>query len=107
MMPEWLLKDENYIPQSDKDTFINKSILSLLSIISRIRAQSGYRTDRFHVSAVLEVAFTIFLIALLSVSRSLTFVIIVNVYLLLVLGMMRADEILKINLIKNSLKRYK
>lgn len=95
-MPEWLLKEENYIPQSDKDTFVNKSILSLLSLLSRIRTQSGYRTERFHVSAVLKVAFTIFLILLLSISRSFTFVIMINVYLLLVLSMMRGDEILKI-----------
>lgn len=95
-MPEWLLKDENYIPQSDRDTFTNKSILSILSVLSRIRNQSGYRTEKFHVSAVLKVVFTIFLIALLSISRNFTFVIVVNVYLLLVLSMMKADEILKI-----------
>ena len=41
-MPEWLLKEENYMPLKDKDTFINKSILSLLNVISRIRAQSHY-----------------------------------------------------------------
>lgn len=95
-MPEWLLKDENYIPQSDKDTFVNKSILSLLNILSRIRTQSGYKTERFHVSAVLKVAFTLLLILLLSVSRSFTFIFIVNVYLVFVLSMMRADEIIKI-----------
>jgi cobalt/nickel transport system permease protein len=95
-MPEWLLKDENYIPQSDKDTFVNKSILSLLSILSRIKTHSGYRADRFHVSAVLKVVFTIFLIVLLSLSRSFLFIIIINVYLLFLLSMMRTDEILKI-----------
>jgi cobalt/nickel transport system permease protein len=95
-MPEWLLKDENYIPQSDRDTFINKSILSLLGVLSRIKAQSGYGTERFYASAVLKVVFTVALILLLSLSRSLTFVVIVNVYLLLILSMMRAEEILKI-----------
>ncbi len=95
-MPEWLLKEENYIPQSDKDTFVNKSILSLLSILSRIKAQSGPGADRFHVSAVLKVAFTVFLIILLSLSRSLTFVALINIYLLFILSLMRTDEILKI-----------
>ncbi len=95
-MPEWLLKNENYIPPPDKDTFIDKSILSLLGILSRVRAQSVHRTERFNVSAVLKVAFTVLLIALLSVSGSFAFVIIVNVYLLLILSLMRADEILKI-----------
>lgn len=95
-MPEWLLKDENYIPQSDKDTFVSKSILSLLSVLSRIKKQSGYRAETFHVSAVLKVVFTVFLIALLSLSRSFTFVIIINVYLLLLLSMMRTEDIVKI-----------
>lgn len=95
-MPGWLVKNENYIPQADKDTFINKSILSLLGILSRIRAQSGYRADQFHVSAVWKVAFTIVMIVLLSLSRSLSFVIIINVYLLFILSMMKGNEILQI-----------
>lgn len=95
-MPEWLLKDENYIPQTDKDTFINKSILTIFGVISRIRAQSSYKSERFHVSAVLKVAFTFFLVILLSVSKSFTFIVMVNVYLLLVLSMMKASEILRV-----------
>lgn len=96
VMPEWLLKNEKYTPQSDRDTFIDKSILSLLGVLSRIRAQSGYGTDRFQVGAVWKVAFTIFLIVLLSLSRSFAFVITINVYLLLVLSMLKGEEILKI-----------
>jgi cobalt/nickel transport system permease protein len=38
MIPEWLLKNEEYTPIKDKDTFINKSILSLFSLIARIRS---------------------------------------------------------------------
>jgi cobalt/nickel transport system permease protein len=74
-MPEWLLKEENYNPQSDKDTFVNKSILSLLGILSRVKTQSGYTKDLFHVNVDLKVVFTFMLIVLLSISRSLTFVI--------------------------------
>lgn len=95
-MPEWLLTDENYEPQTDKDTFINKSILTILGIISRIRAQSGYKPDRFYVSAVLKVAFTFFLVILLSLSKSLIFVALINIYLLFVLSMLKASEILRI-----------
>jgi cobalt/nickel transport system permease protein len=95
-MPEWLLKEENYIPQADKDTFVNKSILSLLSILSRIRTHTGYSTEGTHVSAVLKVAFTFLLIVLLSISRSFTFTIIVIVYLISLLSLMRADQIIKI-----------
>ena len=95
-MLEWLSKNENYIPQSDKDTFINKSILSLLNILSKIKTQSGYKTDKFYVNAAFKVAFTFMLVTLLSMSRSFTFVIIINVYLLAILSLMQAEKIIKI-----------
>ncbi|MDV3427276.1 MAG: energy-coupling factor transporter transmembrane protein EcfT [Bacillota bacterium] len=95
-MPEWLLKDENYIPQSDKDTFVTKSILSLLGILSKIRTQSGYFDVRFKINAVLKVAFTFLLILMVSLTKSFTFTIIINVYLLAVLSMMNGEEIIKV-----------
>ena len=95
-MPEWILKDENYSPQSDKDSFINKSILALLSVISRVRSQSGYKTDQFYANATLKVVFTFMLVTLVSISRSFTFVIIIIVYLLVILSLMQAEELIKI-----------
>lgn len=95
-MPEWLLQDENYIPQSDKDTFIKKSILSVMGVVARIRTQSGYKTDKFYINAAFKVAFTLMLITLLSISRSFAFVISINVYLLAILSLMKAEEIIKI-----------
>jgi cobalt/nickel transport system permease protein len=94
--PEWLLKDENYIPQSDKDTFVNKSILSLLRIISRIKTQDSSKTKKYEVNPVFKVAFTFLLVTLLSISRSYTFVIVINVYLLVTLSLMEAKDIVKI-----------
>ena len=95
-MPEWLLQDEHYAPEADKDTFINKSILSLLGILSRIRNQSGYKADLFHVNAAFKVAFTFMLAVLVSISRSFTFVVIIIVYLLAVLSFMEGKEIVKV-----------
>lgn len=95
-MPEWLLKDENYIPQSDKDTFITKSILSLLRILSRIKSQSGYKESKFKINAILKVAFTFMLILLISITKNFIFTIIINVYLLTVLSLKKGEEIIKI-----------
>ena len=95
-LPDWLLKDENYIPQSDKDQFIGKSILSILRILSKIKSQSEYKTDKFHVNAALKVAFTFLLVILLSLSTSYTFIFVVDVYLLVVLSFMDGKEIIKI-----------
>ena len=95
-MPGWLLKGENYTPQSDKDTFFNKSILSLLSILSRIRAQDSNESGKYKINAIFKVAFTFMLVTLLSISRSYIFVIIINVYLLVILSSMDAKNIIKI-----------
>lgn len=45
-MPEWLLKSENYNPPVDKDSFLSKSILAFLKLISRIHAQSRIEEDK-------------------------------------------------------------
>jgi len=95
-IPEWLLKNENYFPQSDKDTFINKSITSLLGVLSHIRRQSGHKTDLFGINATFSVIFTILFIILLSVSRSLFFVITANIYLLLILCLLKGEDIMVI-----------
>lgn len=95
-MPEWLLKNENYTPVKDKDSFINKSILSLFGLIARIKAQDSKPKDMFDVQAVFRVLFTLLLIVLLSLSRSFTFVLIVMAYVLVLLAMMPARDIVAI-----------
>lgn len=95
-MPEWLSKEENYIAEADRDTFVNKSILSLLGVLSRIKAQSEYEKDSFNISASLKVIFTFMLVLLISFSKSFAFIIVANIYLLLILSMMKGEEILKI-----------
>ncbi|MCL4378321.1 MAG: energy-coupling factor transporter transmembrane protein EcfT [Actinobacteria bacterium] len=95
-IPKWLLKNENYILQPDKDTFIDKSIISLLGILSHIHRQSSYKTDFFGINAAFSVIFTILFIVLISVSRSLGFVITAIVYLLLVLCLLKAEDIISI-----------
>ncbi|WML29810.1 energy-coupling factor transporter transmembrane component T [Neobacillus sp. OS1-32] len=95
-MPDWLVKNEPYSPSPDKDQFINKSILSILRILSKLKSQSGYQMDKFQVNAALKVAFTFLLVILLSLSTSYTFILVVDVYLLVVLSLMEGKEIVKI-----------
>ena len=95
-IPDWLLKNEDYLPQPDRDTFINKSIRSLLSVLSHIHGQSRHKTDLFGINAAFSLMFTILFIVLLSVSRSLVFIIAANVYLLLVLCLLKAEDIVVI-----------
>lgn len=95
-IPEWLIQSENYIPQADKDAFVNKSILSVFKIISRIKMQDSVNQSNSKINVPLKVFFTFILLLLLSTTRSFIFVIIVNVYLLLILSIMDADNLVKI-----------
>lgn len=95
-MPEWLLKTEHYTPLEDRDTFLNRSILSFLGLISRVRAQSDYDKDRLFVSPLFKLVFTLLYIVLVSLSQSLTFLYTMLAYIMVVLSLMPGREIRKI-----------
>lgn len=95
-MPEWLLENENYLPKADKDTFVNKSILSVFKLISRIKMQDSFSQTNISINVSLNVFFTFILLLMMSITKSFIFVIIINVYLLLILSMKDADRLIKI-----------
>ena len=95
-LPEWLLINENYIPLTDKDTFVNKSILSVFKVISRIKKQDSQRLNRSRIHVPLHVFGTFLLIILVSLTRSFIFVIIINVWLLAVLSMTDSERMVRI-----------
>jgi cobalt/nickel transport system permease protein len=96
MMPEWLLTSENYRPAGDKDGFINKSIMSMIGLLSRIRAQDAKPRDLFGVQAVFGVLLTLMLVVLLSLTRSFSFVVIILTYDIVLLALMPAKDIIAI-----------
>ena len=100
-LPEWLLREEKYIPAKDKDAFIDKSILSVLGALSRIRAQGTRREGRFRAHAAFKLAFTLLLIALMSLSGSFSFVITTVVLLLGWVSRLLAADIARV--LRNSL----
>lgn len=95
-MPEWLLTTENYKASGDKDGFINKSILAMLGLLSKVRAQDSRPKDIFGVQAVFCVLFTLMLVVLLALSRSFAFVLIVLTYDIVLLAIMPAKDIIAI-----------
>jgi len=93
-MPEWLLKNEDYEPAEGRDTFINKSILSFMGLIARIRAQDS-RDDRFRVNAFFRILFTLMLVVFISLSRNFAFIYLAFAWLLLILCFMPGRDIAK------------
>jgi cobalt/nickel transport system permease protein len=92
-MPEWLLQKDNYIPIKDKDAFINKSILSILVVLTRFRLQTGYKENKFGVNALVKLISTFLLILFVSLTKSFSFVLVVNVCLLVIINFLNIEEI--------------
>jgi len=101
-IPLWLVQEEDYIPHTDKDTFLNKSIISILKILSRIKTQDQTNTGTHKINVTLKVGFTFLMLLLLSFSKSFVFLSIIAVVILLILSSMDGKtitSILKITLI--------
>lgn len=92
-MPEWLLKKDNYVPPKDKDTFINKSIISILGVLTRFMRQTEYRTSKFELNTLLKLISTFVLIVFVSLTKSFTFVLIINVFMLVLINFFNINEI--------------
>jgi len=101
-LPEWMSGEEVYNPKKEKGSFVNKSILSVLGLLSRIKSQDTKDASRKKPHAVFMVIGTLLLVVLLSFSRGVAFLMVVLVYLLVMLAFMDGREIraiLKVSLI--------
>lgn len=92
-MPEWLLKKDDYVPIKDKDTFIDKSILALLKVISKLIFKAERKKNIFGINAILKVISALMLIILVSVSRSLLFILTIDISILFVVSLLSINEI--------------
>ncbi|GKX65879.1 cobalt permease [Clostridium sp. TW13] len=99
-MPEWLLEKDNYTPLKEKNSFIDKSIISLLNVLTRFRGKT--KQNKFTINAAVKLISTLILIVFVSLAKNLTFVIIANVFILVVINFLSINEIkhiLKVSLI--------
>lgn len=70
-----MTKSENYTPETDHDGFINRSLLSVMSVMSRFRNESlgPGLFDSFSPSAPVKLAMALLIIILASCSRNMFF----------------------------------
>lgn len=95
-MPEWLLKKDDYIPLKEKDAFINKSILSILGVLTRFRLHTEYKSNKFEINAAIKIMTTLLFILFISLSRSLAFITIMGVFLLMMVSFLEVPNIKKV-----------
>ena len=95
-MPEWLLKKDDYVPTTEKNTFIDKSILSILKMLTKFKYNAKHKSNRFGINTITKFISALLLIILVALSRSFSFIIIIDVYLLLIISLLKAEEIVHI-----------
>lgn len=93
MEAEWLFKKDEPVTISDNDRFLDKSTLALLSVLGRIRRIGSYSNKKYYkLNGAIKVIFTFINILLLSLSRSLLFVLIFNLCLLISLVFLERND---------------
>lgn len=100
-MPEWLLVEENYTPLKSRESFIDKSILSMLKILSKLSVVSSEHIKEKSINPHIKFIFTLIIIIMIAISRKITFILIVNTYILCQLSSIDVEKIK--NILKLSL----
>ncbi|WP_123053944.1 energy-coupling factor transporter transmembrane component T [Clostridium sp. JN-1] len=88
MIPEWLSVKDNYIPKEEKNLYVEKSIFSLIKIISIIRQNKNQDKLIYSINPTLKVVSVIIMILCVSISRSFIYLFIIDIYVLINLFLM-------------------
>lgn len=98
-MPNWLLTQETYIPPKDRDTFVQKTLLSVLSILSTMRnGHKGTKIFGEHNSTApaIQITGAVFVILFMSLSKNMTFTMIILCGIVVRLSFMQGKSIILI-----------
>lgn len=95
ILPEWLLAEENYVPLKDRDGFLQKTTVSVLTVLSKVKWEKEY-VNYSKTAPALRIASVVFVIILMSLSKNLMFPIVVITGLLVRLAMLTGTQIRRI-----------
>ena len=94
---EWLLNKDEYEPAKDKERFLDKSIIGIVTILSKIkRDNSKERGIIYNINPLVKLISMILLIVFLSLSKNMFFVYIMLAYSLVYLCLLDGEAIKKI-----------
>ncbi|MDP4146271.1 MAG: energy-coupling factor transporter transmembrane component T [Bacillota bacterium] len=95
---DWLFKEDDYIPQNDKDTFIDRTIGAFLKLLSNIKRANKYVGVKYIylISPFVKFICTILTIILISTAKSVIFVGIVVTALYIMCFMVNGEDRKKI-----------
>ena len=64
-IPNWMCREEEYIPSEDREAFLTRSTKSVLSVLAKLRFNEG-KDGRFSATPSLKLFYTILYIILTS-----------------------------------------
>jgi len=86
-LPAWLQKDERYVPRSDREAFLDRSILSFLGVLALGRPRGGRERGEGRSEPLVQVVSVFIVILLVSMARSPLFLALAGAGLLVVLAL--------------------
>lgn len=92
-IPQWLTRPEPYEPPKDRDRFLDRSIVSFVTLLSRFRSQSALERDLLWVSPVSKLAAAVLYVVLVSLTRQFGFVYLMLAYAAVLLALLSAREL--------------
>jgi cobalt/nickel transport system permease protein len=92
MVPEWLSVKDNYIPKEEKSVYIEKSIFSLIKVISIIRQNKNQDKLIYLINPTLKTISTIIMIICISLSRNFIYLLIIDIYVLINVSLMEKES---------------
>jgi cobalt/nickel transport system permease protein len=92
-VPDWLLQDERYVPHTDREVFLDRSILSFLNVLSKGRPRGGKEEGRGRMEPLVKVVSVFIVLLLVSLTRSSAFLVLAGTGLLIVLSLQSGERI--------------
>ncbi len=96
MLPRWLMSTESYLPLPDRDAFVDRSIGSLLRLLSGFRSRGTTRGEKAAINPGVKLGSILLLIVLISLSHDVLFVSYAGALLLVALSFCPAEIIARV-----------
>jgi len=98
---DWLFKEDNYIPRTDKDNFIDKSIFSILDLLSNIKKGSvnNFTKGIYCINPVLKLSCTLLILISLSIYKGYIYIALVDIFMFFIITQLDRNAVKKILLL--------
>lgn len=93
-IPHWLSSEETITRQAEKDRFIDKTILSLSSLLARALSSGAVNRERWKILPELRIISLFMTIVMISLARNYVFLALMFAILLAILSALDAEDIL-------------